>query len=220
MTESYDIGPFICGHCGNSVRFKVIFEDFSQLQTHTYEIEALLGTMEDSTTRGWIYRLLLCSACKQITFERLFSVDGEPEESQFLFPQPFDIPDGLPEKVGKEYAAALKERLRNPNGYASLLGRTLDAICSDRGISTKYENGKPKFLTARLEELIQKEGLVPVGGIVNLRNVAAHADLGNLLAEDIPLLEALVRYILDHLYIVPAINQKALETNRARRKKT
>jgi hypothetical protein len=122
--------------------------------------------------------------------------------------------------VGKEYAGALKERLRNPNGYASLLGRTLDAICSDRGISTKYENGKPKFLTARLAELIQKEGLKPVGGIVNLRNVAAHADLGNLLADDIPLMEALVRYILDHLYIVPAINQKAVETNRARRKKT
>jgi len=37
-----------------------------------------------------------------------------------------------------------------------------------------------------------------------LRNVAAHADLGGLVPEDIPYLEALVGYILDHLYVIPA----------------
>ena len=35
--------------------------------------------------------------------------------------------------------------------------------------------------------------------------------------EDIPYPEALIRYVLDHLYVIPAINQKAIATELGRR---
>lgn len=41
----------------------------------------------------------------------------------------------MPDSVAKEYGEALKERRRNPNGYAALLGRVLDAVCTERGIT-------------------------------------------------------------------------------------
>ena len=47
----------------------------------------------------------------------------------------------------------------------------------------------------------------------------AHADIGDLLPEDVPYLETLVRYILDHLYVIRAVNQKALDAEEACRKK-
>src|SRR5258708_37402829 len=111
----------------------------------------------------------------------------------------------------------MKERIRNPNEYAALLVLLLEAVCTDKGIPSHKPDGRPIFLGKRLATLVAQEGLAKVEGATGLRNVAAHADLGGLVPEDIPYLEALIRYILDHLYVIPAINQKAVATEQARR---
>ena len=173
--------------------------------------------MDNSVQRGWVHRMLICSVCKRASFDRVFTHDGEPEEVELLYPQPIVTPDGLPDEVAKEYGDALKERRRNPNGYAALLGRVLDAVCTDKGIPIHKPDGRPIFLGKRLATLVAQEGLAKVEGATGLRNVAAHADLGGLVPADIPCLEALIRYILDHLYVIPAINQNAVATEQARR---
>jgi hypothetical protein len=129
-------------------------------------------------------------------------------------------PEGLPDRIAKEYSDALKERRRNPNGYAALLGRVLDAVCTDQRIPSHAADGKPLFLGKRLATLVARKGLAKVQGATGLRNVAAHADLGGLLPEDIPYLETLIRYILDHLYVIAAINRKAIAIEQARRRET
>jgi hypothetical protein len=213
----YEIGPLECGYCGNTTPFTVVAQDFSQVVTHEFEHETPWGMMDDSVERGWIHRMLICAVCKRASFDRVFTHDGEPEETEILYPQPITIPDGLPPMIATEYGSALKERRRNANGYAALLGRVLDAVCKDKGIASHQPNGRPVFLGARLSILVTQENLTAVGGATGLRNVAAHADLGGLLPEDVPYLEALIKYILDHLYVIPAINQKAVDTERARR---
>jgi hypothetical protein len=66
--------------------------------------------------------------------------------------------------------------------------------------------------------LIKQENLCPIArGAAGLRNVAAHADVGELESEDVQYLEVLVRYVLDHIYIIPAVNHKAVATEKARR---
>jgi len=217
MPEPYEIGPLECGYCGHTTPFTVVAQDFSQVVTHEFEMETPWGTVDQSVERGWVHRMLICSACKRASFDRVFTHDGEPEEMEILYPEPIMVPDGLPPKVAAEYGAALKERKRNPNGYAALLGRVLDAVCTDKGIPNRNPNGMPMFLGQRLPLLVTKENLTPVGGATGLRNVAAHADVGDLLPEDIPYLEALIRYILDHLYVIRAVNQKAIDTEKARR---
>lgn len=217
MQETYKIGPIECGYCGNTTFFTVVAEDCSAVVTHAFEHETPWGVMDDSVQRGWVHRMLICSICKRASFDRMFTHDGEPEEVEVLYPEPIVTPDGLPEKVAKEYGEALKERRRNPNGYAALLGRVLDAVCTDKGIPSQKPDGKPIFLRKRLEKLVAQESLAKVEGATGLRNVAAHADLGGLVPGDIPYLEALIRYILDHLYVIPAVNQKAIATEQARR---
>ncbi len=219
MLETYDIGPLDCGYCGNTAPFTVVAQDFSQIVTHEFEQETPWGTIDNSIDRGWVYRMLLCSVCKRASFDRVFTHEGEPEETELLYPEPIIVPDGLPSRVATEYGAALKERRRNPNGYAALLGRVLDAVCTDKGISSHQPNGRPVFLATRLATLVTLANLTAVGGATGLRNVAAHADLGALQPEDVPFLEALIRYVLDHLYVIPAINQKAIGTEKARRGK-
>jgi hypothetical protein len=158
--------------------------------------------------------MLICSACGRASFDRLFTHDGEPEAVEMLYPQPVVLPDGLPANVAKEYGEAIRERRRNPNGYAALLGRVLDAVCNDRGIPNKKADGYPIYLGKRLSELTKKENLRPIEGAVGLRNIAAHSDLGGLLPQDIPYLEALIKYLLDHLYVISAVNQRALASGR------
>lgn len=217
MHEAYEIGPLECGYCGNTTSFTVVAEDFSAVVTHEFEYKTPLGVVEDSVQRGWVHRMLICSVCKRASFDRVFTNDGEPEQVELLYPEPIVTPDGLPDSVAKEYGEALKERRRNPNGYAALLGRVLDAVCTDKGIPSHKSDGRPIFLGKRLAKLVAQEGLTKVEGATGLRNVAAHADLGGLVPEDIPYLEALIRYVLDHLYVIPAINKKALATEAARR---
>jgi len=217
VQETYEIGPIECAYCGNTTSFTVVAEDYSAVMTHEFEHETPWGPMEDSVHRGWVHRMLICSTCKRASFDRVFTHDGEPEEVELLYPQPITTPEGLPDSVAKEYREALKERRRNPNGYAALLGRVLDAVCTDKGIPTHTPDNRLIFLRKRLEMLVAQEGLATIGGATGLRNVAAHADRGSLVREDIPYLEALIRYVLDHLYVIPAINKRALATPAARK---
>ena len=217
MPVPYEIAPLECGYCGNTAPFTVVAQDFSQVVTHEFEHQTPWGMMDDSVERGWVHRMLICSVCKRASFDRVFTHDGELEETELLYPEPIIVPDGLPPRIATEYGAALKERRRNPNGYAALLGRVLDAVCTDKGIVSHQPNGRPIFLGARLANLVTQENLTKVGGAIGLRNIAAHADLGGLLPKDVPYLEALTRYILDHLYVIPAVNQKAIDTEQSRR---
>jgi len=216
MSEPYEVGPWECRYCGNVVKFTVTAQDFSQVCNYESEIETPLGSADFSLSRGWVHRLLLCPACKEISFERVFTEDGVPEESEFIYPELPPVPEGFPVKVAKEYVAALKERKRNPNAYGAMLGRVLDAICSDRRIPVR-NNGRLIGLFKRLELLASKENLSPVaGGATGLRNSAAHADAGELRPEEVPILEALVRYVLDHLYVIPALDRRATAARQMR----
>ena len=220
LFEPYDIGPIDCGNCGNRAPFRVVAEDNSQIVTHTYEHEEHpWGTLSEEVEQGWVQRMLICSSCKSASLDRVYFRDGYPDEGdpEILYPQPISIPDGVPDSVAREYRAALKERKGNANGYAALLGRVLDAVCTDRHIAQRHESGRPIFLGARFKMLTEQETLTTVQGAIGLRNVAAHADLGDLTADDVPYLEALIRYVLDHLYIIPAINRRAIEAEQARR---
>ena len=164
--------------------------------------------MTRTIEHGWVYRMLICSICKKATFDRVFYQDGEPQHDEPLYPEPISVPDGLPTRVEKEYRDALMERRRNPNGYAALLGRVLDAVCTDKGIPNRNSDGSVT-LGPRLDKLVAQNKLKAVSGAFGLRNIAAHSDLGSLAPEDVPYLETLVRYILDHLYVIPEVNRKA-----------
>jgi hypothetical protein len=167
----------------------------------------LVRTHEDATPgaeAGPIWELGICPACARPT---LLEIDYcsyyEPSrwKAKVLYPQPEEGLGGLPSEIDKAYSAALKVRRIDSNAYAVLLGRVLDQVCIDRGASgaSLYE---------RLNSLAQK-GEIPnqlaemAHQLRQLRNIGAHADLGELTSSELPVLDGLCRAILEYVYTAP-----------------
>jgi len=85
----------------------------------------------------------------------------------------------------------------------------LDIVCQDR-------NADGEDLNEKLEDLSNK-GEIPsklvavTASLRKLRNVGAHADLGELTAKEAPLLDDLCRAILEYVYSAPYLVKKAEE---------
>jgi uncharacterized protein YutE (UPF0331/DUF86 family) len=79
-------------------------------------------------------------------------------------------------------------------------------ICID-----KKANGK--VLSDKIKSLAEK-GIIPQQisqialGLKDLRNIGAHADLGELSDNEIPIVEELINAILEYVYEAPAIIEK------------
>ncbi len=190
-----------CGHCQNTapmtVETKYIHNEVDEPSSEEYDYyspaEAHTG-----------FELCTCPVCKGVTLRSYFWHDAmDPEDVSYdiLYPSVERIQKGLPPKVRKAYEAAQKVRNIDPNAYGVLLGRVLDIVCEDREASGDT-------LDKRLKNLAEKgeipEKLVAVAaGVRKLRNIGAHADLGELTEEELPVLNDLTRAILDYVYSAP-----------------
>jgi hypothetical protein len=93
------------------------------------------------------------------------------------------------------------------NAYAVLMGRLLDMICKDRNAQGDTLDEKLKDLSSKGE--IPEKLVGVVVGIRKLRNIGAHADLGELTSADIPILDDLSKAILEYVYSAPHFAQAA-----------
>jgi hypothetical protein len=120
-----------------------------------------------------------------------------------LYPSPNQTPKALPKRVAKAYEAASRVRNIDPNAFAVLLGRVLDHVCEDRGATGKT-------LYNCLNDLATK-GEIPqkladmAHRLRDLRNVGAHANLGELTQTEIPILDDLCRAVLEYVYSAPEL---------------
>jgi len=205
--------PRRCEHCGNrtpmeliAIHKKVDSSDVIPVDPEVYEF------MEIDQGRKWT--ILICPVCSGLVIlqtpytteyfgESEREVD-ETEETQVLFPvRANGILENLPDNVEKEYLSALNVRNVDTNAFSVLLGRTLDAVCMDR-----QANGGTLY--RRLESLAER-GEIPqrlmemAHQLRQLRNIGAHADLGDLPADVIPVLDALCKAILEYVYVAPSL---------------
>jgi len=194
-----------CGHCGNTTPMEIVAE-YSGVRS--YDDYPRSGIIWEA---GTVYQLLLCPACESISLRSYWWHDRamEPPDIEFksLYPTQPAAPVGLPESIGRAYDAAQKVRSIDANAYGVLLGRVLELVCQDR-----HANGR--FLGGKLEDLASRgeipEGLVGVAdGLRNLRNVGAHAALGELTPAELPIMDSLCRAILEYVYSAPSLAKQA-----------
>ena len=127
--------------------------------------------------------------------------------SRQLYPSDVRLPSGLPPAIAKGFLSAMKVKPIDSNAFGVLIGRVIELVCTDRSASGH-------FLSHKLEDLA-KRGEIPqklVGvavGLSKLRNVGAHAELGELTPEEVPIMEDLCRALLDYVYSAPFLAQKA-----------
>ncbi len=190
--------PIKCGHCGNKAPMEIV-ASFSKIQEEYDE------SLKTSFDQGPIWELLLCPACSDVILQRtdyheLFIEELQPE---ILYPMKLKPIIGLPKGVSRSYEAALKVRNIDTNAFAVLLGRVLDKVCLDRKARGKSLSEKLKYLAgqgeipSRLAEMAHQ--------LRQLRNIGAHADLGDLTENEVPILGALCNAILEYVYTAPAL---------------
>lgn len=187
-----------CGHCSNishmPIKGKVFDIEPQGDSEHGYYGEA-----------GLVYCVLECPACKKVNIISYNWHDGMESEDdieyEILFPQDINFPIGLPENILSTLKAAEKIKTIDVNAYAILLGRLLELVCIDR-------KAKGDTLALMLKDLADKneipEKLVKVAkGLRGFRNIGAHAGLGNLSENEIPIVKALCYAILEYIYSAP-----------------
>jgi len=188
-----------CFHCGNRAPMKV---------ASTYTHKVVFGDPPYTDEDYYMWSILLCPSCHKPTLEEVYKstfeqdMEGWPSHARILYPSLMTKTEELPGSVKKAYEAALKVRNVEPNAFAVLIGRTLETICQDRKANGRNLHERLKDLSnrdeipTRLAEMAQ--------GIRILRNIGAHADLGEIADEDIPILKDLCEAILEYIYRAPA----------------
>ena len=160
---------------------------------------------------GDIYEVMVCPACDQVTFRMYYWDDFMESEGdvtfKILYPQSTRVPLGLPSQIEKAFVAALKVKPIDSNAFGVLLGRVLELVCDDRKASGDSLAKKIGDLAAKSE--IPAKLVDVTHSLRKLRNVGAHAALGELTVEEVPILEDLCRAILEYVYSAPHLAQLA-----------
>lgn len=185
-----------CGHCTNISHMEV--KGTISDTTRVYEDH---GTYHE----GINYSVLQCPACKKINIVSYYWNDYMDEESyieyDILYPQNNNIPIGLPDNIASTFKAAEKVKSIDVNAYATLLRRLLELVCIDR-------KAIGATLALMLKDLADKneipEKLVKVAkGLKDFGNIGAHAGIGELSENEIPIVKDLTLSILEYIYSAP-----------------
>ena len=185
-----------CNHCHNTVTMQIV-SGYSQVEDH----EANDGRVVWAA--GNVYEILRCPACNRVTFQRGYFHDQFPEEWNpvVLYPTEAQKVNGLPSAIERTYAAALAVKGIEAHAFAVLVGRLLEMICQDKG-------AQGRSLFEQLNSLAQN-GVIPqqlidiANGIRNFRNIGAHAAGVQLSENEVPVIDALCRAILEYVYGAP-----------------
>ena len=201
MTEKISTALLTCTHCGNKAPMLIVAE-YSKIKTHD---EHSFMSWEE----GPFWEILECPSCDRILFRRgywhEYLSDEAGPEYEMLYPNGPEHVRGLPKNISKAYVASQKVKSIDSNAFAVLLGRVLDLVCID-----KKADGDSLF--ERLKDIANK-GIIPqqladmAHALRQLRNIGAHADLGELTPAEVPILENLSKAILEYVYSAPALVQ-------------
>ena len=193
MNTNYEPISLKCGSCDKYGGQKVVTE-YSHTVGQEYEMhgESFYDEQE------WTLRLSFCPSCEAVN---LSAEDHDGGDFTVLYPKGLTEFRGLPENIGKAYQAARAVRQIDANAFAVLLGRVLELVCLDR-------RAEGKTLHLQLEDL-SKRGEIPgplaemANQLRTLRNIGAHASLGELTKSEVPILDDLCKAILEYVYVAP-----------------
>lgn len=187
-----------CGHCGYPGALESKGEEV-KADSRTQTAEGY-GEFEVAT----IWTLYRCPRCAEPTLGRYIWADmfSDPESTDVdvLYPKPMSR-EALPPNVTKEYDLALRGRGVDPAFYALGVRRTLEAICTDEGITGNN-------LSQRLTKLADG-GRLPqdladlTSSLRKIGNFGAHAGT-EVPEEEISAVGDLMEALLEYLYRAPA----------------
>ncbi len=209
--------PVKCDTCSATVAQLVVIRH-SQVRTEEDDVAGMIWE------EGPIYELLECTHCAAITLKRYYwheMMSPGDETIEKLFPAQSPKLKGLPPPIERAHVAAQRVRSVDSNSYGVLIGRLLELICIDRNAGGRSLRDKLDVLVANGD--IPKRLADAASKLRAFRNVGAHAELGELTAAELPILDDLTRALLEYVYSLPGLiedSEKRLESMGKLRKKT
>lgn len=197
-----------CNHCGNRALIEIVADYYLSLKTTSDD--PYYEEYYPQPEKGYYYKLLLCLACKEVTLWKYFDadyIDVDEIRIETLYPSAALKLSGLPPQIQQAYEIALKVRIIDANAYAVLIGRILEMICEDRKSTGKNLYDKLNDLATKGEIPTKLVGVAD--SLRQLRNFGAHASLGELTRDEIPILDDLCRAILEYVYNAPYLVEQA-----------
>jgi len=196
-----------CNHCGTTSHKKILGK-YSTVKSND---DITNNNFHVAWDAGSVYELLECDACDGIILREFYYHSEFPEESdsKILYPDGPKRILGMSKAVERAYRSALKVR-SDANAYAALLGRVLDIICQEK-------SAEGDTLSKRLQDLAKKDVIPkPIADLAHqlrgFRNIAAHAELGELKKGEIEILDdlcsAILQYVYQGPYLIMIANQR------------
>ncbi len=191
-----------CGHCGVSAPMRIMCLA-SNIEIFTDEFDPQIAAA------GMHYELLLCVSCEDVTLRSTYSDSvcpgGYPWE--YVYPKVDIELAGIPHDVACAYEAARRVRRVDANAYGVLLGRVLEMVCADRGATGDTLHKQIQNLQSKGE--IPERVVSVATALKSLRNVGAHYSAGELDNRHLPILDALVKSVLEYVYTAPQLVRQA-----------
>ena len=187
-----------CGFCNNIAKMEII----GTVSDLTTDVNPEFGPVREY---GIFYEINRCPKCEKANIIKYNWHDGIESEDEvlyeILYPINKEIPLGMPDNIKSIYHAAEKVKSIDVNAYAILMRRLLEMVCLNR-------KAKGKILAKMLQDLANRNEipvkLVKVAkGLKDFGNVGAHAGIGELTKEEIPIIAMLTRAVLEYIYSAP-----------------
>lgn len=203
VTKTLNLLPAVtCPYCGNKTMMKNVLEKsvYDEELDHLGEVVGIAPFWDK-------FQFLECTTCIK-THVRHAEYNDWMEENQemplfkTIFPEQKSKVANLPDKIDKEFAAAIAVKNINSNSFGVLIGRTLEAIMDDKDAI------KSQALPMRIADLTKRQIISQeIGDVARdmnaLRKFGAHHDVGDLNSRDIDVLHDLTILLLEYLYDMP-----------------
>lgn len=152
-----------------------------------------------SLTINWNTLLLQCDVCNNVSLH-YFSPDIGEEDITQLFPIVKDL-SGVPTDVVNSYSEAKKVKNISPLAFVTLIRRSLEYVCMEKGAVGKDLNDKLKDLGKK--EIIPQT-LSKMSHVIRiLGNIGAHADNTEIGKDEARIIDDFFVAVLEYVYIAP-----------------
>lgn len=118
-----------------------------------------------------------------------------------LYPSKTPLPMGLPADILKMYEIAEQIKHLDAGIYAMTLRKVLELVCHDKKAEGRWLINKLQDLTIKGE--IPRNLVMVVDKLKDYGNFGAHEATDTISPEEIPMIEALCKAVLEYMYTAP-----------------
>ncbi len=182
-----------CPHCGNTTPLQVVGSSTS------HDVEDGQSVCE---TRFYLMSCKTCTGTLLFAAEYVQDDGRDLHRAQLVWPTKSNLDIRVPAAIRECYEEAYQVKVTSPMAFAVLIRRSLEAVCSDRGV-------QKRSLAASLQALVEQDQIPLVCAdmtkvIKAIGNYGAHFTDMKVNASQVKVIDDFFRALIEYVYVAPA----------------